>query len=236
MRHNEARDQRRRGRGNVAARQRQRWRMQPTLLVLEDRNCCTIVVNNPTDTPKTGQTDLRQAIALANSAGGANTIDFDSTVFGTPQTITLTGGQLELSTANETVTITGPAGGVTVSGGGNSRVFQVDANVTASISGMTITGGSAGYDYGGGLFNLGTTTLSNCTVSGNSAGYSGGGVATGSYSDPGGTTTLSNCTVSGNSGGRPVHLLRHDHGDEHHHRRQWTSTCPARSRRQAPIT
>jgi hypothetical protein len=202
MRQNEARDQRSGGRGIVASRQRQRWRMQPTLLVLEDRRLLsTIVVNNPTDTPATGQTDLRQAIAAANTAGGANTIDFDSTVFGTPQTITLTGGQLELSTANETVTITGPAGGVTVSGGGNSRVFLVDANVTASISGMTITGGSAGYDYGGGLFNHGTTSLSNCTVSGNSAGFSGGGVATGSYSDPGGTTTLLNCTVSGNSGG-----------------------------------
>ena len=66
---------------------------------------------------------------------------------------------------------------------------------------MTITGGAAGYDYGGGLFNHGTTSLTNCTVSDNSAGFSGGGVATGSYSDPGGTTTLSNCTVSGNTGG-----------------------------------
>ena len=201
MRHNEARDQRIGGRGIVASRQRQRWRMRPTVMALEDRRLLSIVVNNPTDTPATGQTDLRQAIEQANTNGGANTIDFDSTVFGTPQTITLTGGQLELSTANESVTITGPAGGVTVSGGGNSRVFLVDANVTASISGMTITGGAAGSDYGGGLFNLGTTSLSNCTVSGNSAGYSGGGVATGSYSDPGGTTTLSNCTVSGNTGG-----------------------------------
>ena len=198
---NEARDQRSGGRGIVASRQRQRWRMQPTLLVLEDRRLLsTIVVNNPTDTPVKGQIDLRQAIGLANSAGGAETIAFDSTVFGTPQTINLTQGQLELSTPNEAVTITGPAGGVTVSGGGNSRVFQVDANVTASISGLTITGGTVGQDYGGGLFNLGTTSLTNCTVSGNSAGYSGGGVATGSRSDPGGTTTLSNCTVSGNSG------------------------------------
>ena len=47
-------------------------------------------------------------------------------------------------------------------------MFQVDTGVTASISGVTITGGNAGYD-GGGLYNYGTTTLTNCTISGNSA-------------------------------------------------------------------
>ena len=92
-------------------------------------------------------------------------------------------------------TITGPAAGVTVSGNQASRVFQVDGLVTASISGLTITGGTT-TGNGGGLANFGTTTLSNCTVSGNSA--------TGSYSDGGGLAnygalTLTNCTVSGNS-------------------------------------
>ncbi len=67
-------------------------------------------------------------------------------MFSTPQTITLTGSQLELSNTSGTQTITGPAAGVTVSGGGLSRVFQVDAGVTASISGLTITGGSAAGD------------------------------------------------------------------------------------------
>ena len=64
---------------------------------------------------------------------------------------------------------------MTVSGGGTSRVFQVDAGVTASISGLTITGGNAGYSTGGGLYNDGTATLTNCTVSGNSATGNGGG-------------------------------------------------------------
>jgi hypothetical protein len=40
-----------------------------------------------------------------------------------------------------TETITGPPAGVTVDAGGNNRVFQVDANATASISCLTITGG-----------------------------------------------------------------------------------------------
>ena len=121
-------------------------------------------------------------------------------MFKTPQTITLTGTQLELSNTIETETITGPAAGVTVSGGGLSRVFQVDGLVTASISGLTITGGttpSGGFDTttsdGGGLANFGTTTLNNCTISGNSADYHGGGVSTD------GTLTMTNCTVSGNS-------------------------------------
>ena len=101
--------------------------MRPTLLALEDRRLLsTIAVNNPTDTPVAGQIDLRQAIAQANATGGAETITFDSTVFNTPQTITLTGTQLELSDTTGTETITGPAAGVTVSGGGASRVFQVD--------------------------------------------------------------------------------------------------------------
>src|SRR5262249_61873967 len=100
MTYNFASDQRRVGRGTVAGRQRRRWRMRPELLALEDRRLLsTIVVNNPTDTPMNGQIDLRQAIAMANTRGGADTITFDSTVFKTPQTITLDPalGQLELS-------------------------------------------------------------------------------------------------------------------------------------------
>ena len=63
-------------------------------------------------------------------------------MFSTPQTITLSGGQLELSDTGGTQTITGPLAGVTISGGGMSRVFDVDRGVTASLSGLTISGGS----------------------------------------------------------------------------------------------
>ena len=64
------------------------------------------------------QLDLRGAVGLADVLPGSHTITFDPTVFATPQTITLTGGQLELSDTTGTETITGPAAGVTVSGGG----------------------------------------------------------------------------------------------------------------------
>jgi hypothetical protein len=174
-------------------------RARPFLEALEERcvPSATIVVNNPTDIPVAGQTDLRQAIVQANTNGGDQTIVFDKTVFKTPQTITLNGTQLELSDTTGTETIRGPTAGVTVDGGGSSRVFQVDGGVTASISGLTITGGG-NVRRGGGLYNDGgTATLTNCTVSGNSASgiRSGGGGVFGLL----GTTTLTDCTVSGNS-------------------------------------
>ena len=52
--------------------------------------------------------DLRYCINQANANDQANTIVFDSTVFGTPQTITLSGSQLELSDTVGPQTITGP--------------------------------------------------------------------------------------------------------------------------------
>jgi hypothetical protein len=148
-------------------------RVRPALEALEER-CVpsTFTVINTLDDGSVGS--LRYEIGQANSNPGANTVAFDSTVFNTPLTITLTGSPLELSNTGGAETITGPAAGVTVSGGGTSRVFQVDSGVTASLSGLTISGGST-TGLGGGLFNEGgTTTLTNCTVSGNSAGVAGG--------------------------------------------------------------
>ena len=192
MFHNSARDQGKSGRGTVEPRKRRRWRLRPTVVVLEDRRLLsTLTVTN---NASSGAGSLPYEIGLANTAGGANTIVFGS-FFNAPQTITLGGTQLELSTANESVTITGPAAGVTVNGAGLSRVFQIDGGVTASISGLTISGGNAGAfdNNGGGLANFGTTTLTNCTVSGNSADFGGGGI----YNA--GTLTMTDCTVSGNS-------------------------------------
>src|SRR6516162_6557650 len=167
------------------------FRARPTLQVLEDRWVPSIIVNNPTDTPVAGQIDLRQAIAQANTNGGNQAITFDPIVFASAKTITLNGTQLELKDTTGTETITGPTAGVTVSGGGLSRVFQIDALVTASVSGLTISGGNASGD-GGGVNNSGSLTLSNCTVSDNSVNGSfpvgfGGGVHNA------GTLALTNC-------------------------------------------
>jgi fibronectin-binding autotransporter adhesin len=171
-------------------------RFRPALEVLEDRWVPSTFTVNSTADLGTGSGlagDLRYCINQANSAGGDETIVFDKTAFKTAQKITLTGTQLELTDKTGTETITAPKAGVTVSGGGLSRVFQVDGGVAATISGMTITGGSAA--NGGGLENLaGTVTLTNCTVSGNTASTEcGGGLYTFN-----GTLSLTNCTVSGN--------------------------------------
>jgi hypothetical protein len=200
---NRASDGRRSGRGAVAGRRRhwQRWRMRPKLRVLEDRRLLsTLTVTSAADSAPADSPDvhtLRWAVDQANAATTASSIEIE---LGTsPATITLLEGQLELDNPAYATTIYDGPGerAVTISGNGASRVFQIDGGVTASISGLLITGGSA-YS-GGGLANFGgNLTLANCTLSGNSAtgtyGF-GGGV----YSD-GGMTTLTNCAISDNAG------------------------------------
>ena len=174
-------------------------RARPQLEELEGRFVpSTFIVDNPTDTPIPGMTDLREAITSANANGQANTISFDTIVFSTPQTITLTGLQLELSNTSGMQTIVGPAAGVTISGNNASRVFLIDPNVSAAISGVTITGGNGagnGGDGGGVQILEGTLALTNCTISGNTAQGEGGGLVMSSSAK----LTMTNCTVTGNT-------------------------------------
>ena len=81
-----------------------------------------LVVNTTSDGTgsRSGDLGLRQAINLANTMGGTQTITLDSTVFATAQTITLMQGPLELSDTSGMETITGPTGGLIVSGGGRA--------------------------------------------------------------------------------------------------------------------
>ncbi len=161
----------------------------------------SFVVNTTADfsDPTDGKTSLREAIASANALPG-HTIMFDPTVFSSAQTIALTGIQLELSDTAGTETITGPAAGLTVSGGGLSRVFQVDAGATASISALTITSGDA--PAGGGISSAGNLTIENTTITNNHAmdqaqpyGVDGGGV----YNS--GVLTMNQCQITGNTAG-----------------------------------
>ncbi len=146
---------------------------------------------------------LPGAVSLADTYSDSE-ITFGPNVFGTPQTITLASGTLDLTNTVGTTTITGPTAGVTISGGNAVQVFDVASQVNATISGLTITEGNA--DEGGGLYNSGTVTLNDCTISGNSAGGNGGGVYNyGNRSTHyGATLTLNGCTISGNSAGAPA--------------------------------
>jgi hypothetical protein len=133
--------------------------------------------------------DLRGAIDLADVQSGAAAITFDATAFAAAQTIVLTSGPLMVTGTETSITVNGPAAGLTIAGG-NGGCLQVGAGASATLAGLTIAGGSAA--LGGGLFNAGTVTLTSCTIAGNSAG-TGGGL----YNR--GTATLTGCTISGNS-------------------------------------
>jgi CSLREA domain-containing protein len=164
---------------------------------------------------------LRGAINLANTLGGAQTITFDSSVFSTAQTITLTSALPYLS---GTVTIDGgTAGRVTISGNHlNSRVFIVpigavvklrnltvsDGGVggifnggTLTLDGLTVSNNSTSSGDGGGILNNGVMWLLNSTITGNSAQFSGG-------FRNNGTAIVVNSTISGNSATYEVGGLR----------------------------
>src|SRR5262249_5406100 len=139
--------------------------------------------------------DLRYCINQANGNNQSNTIVFDSTVFATHQKIMLSGSQLELSDIGGTQTITGPAAGVTVDGGQESRILWVHEKVTASLVGLTISGGQNHFNEGsGGVENQGTLTMTGCTVSKNLALLANGGGL-----ENWGTLKMIDCTISGNS-------------------------------------
>jgi hypothetical protein len=198
---NRIQDSRRWWGGRGAGRRQDRLRLRPDLLTLEGRQLLATI--DVTNTHASGAGSLAAAIKQANGDDQANTIAFTAATFNTLQTITLGGSELELSDTGGKQTIDGPAAGVAINAGGQSRVFQVDSGVHARISGLTIEGGSVA-GGGGGLLNYGTIDLVDCTISGDRAeptpahkfSYNnalGGGV------DNLGTATLDNCTITKNS-------------------------------------
>jgi hypothetical protein len=186
---------------------------------LEARDCpSTLTVTNNLDTGARGDGSLRGEIAAANSG---DTIAFASSLKGQTITLSATNGELQIA---RNLTIQGPgASQLTISGGFNSRVFEVDGSTTSvTLSGVSIIDGigTAFYPYGntgwsggnksgttaqdgqgGAIWNGGTLTVSSCMLADNSAavnGYSsfaGGGI----YNV--GTLIVSNSTLAHNSVG-----------------------------------
>jgi hypothetical protein len=170
------------------------------LQALEERQLLSnFTVSNTNDS---GTGSLRQAIDQADAAGGTNTINFNTnpahgTNFNTPQTISITSGNLIIQ--NNNLTIIGPAGALTLSGANNNgnRILTVQSG-TATISQMTFSGAYSASDSGGAIYNRGILTLSYCTFSNDTASTnnvnfpsSGGGI----YNN-GGTLTVKFCTFS----------------------------------------
>jgi hypothetical protein len=103
---------------------------------------------------------LRSVIA---SAGPGDTITFAKALSG--DTITLTQGELNIT---QSLDIEGPgADKLSVSGDNSSRVFEVAAGLSVTISGLTVTNGYAVFE-GGGILNDGSNlTLSADTLAQN---------------------------------------------------------------------
>ncbi len=184
-------------RGSHSRRDRQHWVPEG----LEDR----VLLANPTHytvdlTSDTGagsgtSGDIAYVLYFAdnNSNSAGSLIQFDPKVFGTPRSITLQ-SSLVLSETAGPIVIDGPGANlVTFNGNNTVEVFQVDRDVTATLSGLTITGGqSNGSDPGGGIVNNGALTVNDSSVVNNDGDF-GGGI------DNGGTLTITNSTVAGNS-------------------------------------
>jgi hypothetical protein len=191
-------------------------RFRPRLEVLERRDVLsTLTVTNNLDGPAGS---VRAEVAAAQPG---DTIVFAPSLDG--QTITLA-GQLEI---NKNLTIQGPGAGLLAISGNdaafgalvNSRLFQVDANVRVTLTGLTLEDGgglayplynNTGYSdqtwdgYGGAILNFGILTVSGCTLSDNSVGSDGiGPVYHGGAIYNAGTLTVSNSTLSGNYAGDP---------------------------------
>lgn len=154
------------------------------------------VVTTNSDSASHSGTSLRDAIAQANNDAGngiSDQITFASNLNGS--TISLSQGQLELTSGSGTITING-GNQITVSGNNTSRVFKVDSGANVVLSGMTISGGNAGqYGEGGGIDNAGNLTVTDSTIT-NNVGYTGAGVG----NEYGSSVSLSviNSTIANN--------------------------------------
>ena len=155
-----------------------------------------------TNTDNNGAGSLRQAVLDANVAAGANTITFDTTVFSTPQTITLTSGDIVFTnSANSNATIIGPGANLlTISGNTASKIFTALETPVVSISGMTLTGGNGvgtapGNTFGGAIYNQGDMTLTDMVITANTSASDGGGV----YNSTDDVMRIVNCVISNNT-------------------------------------
>ena len=148
----------------------------------------TPAVDTVTSTLDDGSAGTLRAVIAAAAPG--DTIAFDPSLDG--QTITLS-GEIAL---DKSLTIQGPGASLlTISGNNAGRIFDVAGapGINVTVSGLTLTGGSA--DNGGAVLNAGETlTITSTVINSSHATSAGGGVY-----NQGGALTLQGDTISGNS-------------------------------------
>jgi hypothetical protein len=218
-------------------------RLRPALELLEDRLAPAVFnVNTLADLPITGGVNpngtiigqgntvtLRSAIqaANANSGAGGNTINltvagtYQLTQVGTPGETDNLAGELSIfpTTPNGNLSIINTSGGTAVvDGGGNNRVFDINASDNTSpgtsflvtMQGFTIQNGIASpgdtaVGSGGGIREQGTQslTLTNMVVTNNTATADGGGLVMFNTVNPtpSWVLTINASTISNNHAG-----------------------------------
>ncbi|MEW5987776.1 MAG: hypothetical protein AB1791_14170 [Chloroflexota bacterium] len=146
-----------------------------------------------------GECTLRAAVMETNALAGENTIvlpagTYTLTIAGAGEDAAAT-GDLDIS---HNLTLVGEGNDlVAIDGNGKvtgDRVFHLLSPAEATLTGITIRGGSA--PSGGGIFSDGSLTIINSNVTGNAAGRDGGGILNFNA-----TTTMSNTTFISNTAG-----------------------------------
>ena len=136
---------------------------------------------------------FREALQIANTHGGfADTIGFDSSVFNSPSTITLTAGPRTIS---DSVVINGPTASLTINANLTNQRITVAAATSVTISNLAFSNFSAS-SIGAVLFvSSATINLINASFSGNTNSVFGGVLATSSAC----SVTMSGCTFANNT-------------------------------------
>lgn len=158
--------------------QRLAGRFRPRVEALEQRLLlATFNVTTTVDVldPGDGALSLREAVLAANSSNGADRIVLPAGTYllslsGADEDVSRTG---DLDLAGRLAVQGAGAGATIIDVAGLDRVFQILGGGDATLSGMTIQGGS-GAGFGGGILNTGTLAIDNCIITDNSAGYGGG--------------------------------------------------------------
>lgn len=168
-------------------------RYLPSTSTGEPHSVCS-AVTAVFSTNNTGAGSLRNAVAIGCDGGS---VTF-SPAFLSPQTISLTGGQILV---DKSLTISGPGANLltirnTAAASATSRVFEVANGVTLTLSGATISGGNLnGNAPGAGIyFRTGSLRLNNVVISGNQTSGIGGGLA----GDAASLLEMTSSTVSDN--------------------------------------
>lgn len=142
------------------------------ILAAVSTNAATITVTNTNDDSLCSLVSCSLRGAIQSSAPG-DSIAF-APLFNSPQTITLTLGQLIIP---RSLTIDGPGANLLrIESNGSSRVMFINPAISFTLRGVTISNGSDG--VGGGIYEQGSTvTIDSCHITSNNALFGGGGIA-----------------------------------------------------------